>query len=226
MRSRVAAIEGRRPAKFSMAKRNARSLMHEEKMDNLKNYGDNNTVVFPPNSRKPVELRISGAGNTIIVEPGAHLPLVDFSIRGNNNIVTIGSKSVIKGKIYIKGSGCKFVVGEGTQVVGARFTLGMGCDIEIGSRCLFSRNIEIRNTDEHPIFDRTTGDLINCDRSVFIGDNVWVGEGVRVAKGSYIPNGSIIGMSSVVVGKLSEAYSAYAGNPARLLRSNVSWSFT
>ena len=50
-----------------------------------------------------------------------------------------------------------------------------------------------------------------------IGDDVWVGYGTIILSGVTINNGSIIAAGSIVT-KDVEAYSIYAGNPAKKLR--------
>ncbi|MCO1456928.1 hypothetical protein L0Z10_14020 [Burkholderia multivorans] len=52
---------------------------------------------------------------------------------------------------------------------------------------------------------------------------MWIGSDVRVLKGVAIGAGSVIGTGSVVTRDVPERVVA-AGNPARIVRRDVSWS--
>lgn len=188
--------------------------------------GLRNAISIPEMARKAKSISVIGHDNQIIVEEGAELPSLRLSIRGNGNKISVGRGCVIKGGIFIKGHNCSIIIGEGTTVVGFRITVAESTSLVIGRDCMFSRNIEIRTTDEHPIYDLASSELINPGRDVSIGDHVWIGEGVRVVKGCSIPSGCVIGTLSVATGKLPAANSAYAGSPARLLREGIVWART
>lgn len=50
-----------------------------------------------------------------------------------------------------------------------------------------------------------------------------MGEKASVLKNSVIPDHCIVGDNAVVSGELKESYAAYAGNPARLVKTGINW---
>lgn len=89
---------------------------------------------------------------------------------------------------------------------------------------MFSRDIIIRTGESpHLIFDRNTGEYLDISGNVLIGDHVWVGERAYLTKHACIPNECIVAASSVVTKKFLEEGSVIAGNPAKIVKSNVKW---
>lgn len=186
--------------------------------------GINNSISFSGKGRPPKSVKVLGNDNSVSIANSAELAGATLSIRGNRNTVNIANGCVIKGAIYIKGSDCVVSIGAKTTIVGFRATVAESTSLHIGEDCMFSRNIEIRTTDEHPIFDRSTRQVINPGKSVRIGDHVWIGQGVQVTKGGVIPNGCVIGTGSIVTGALATENCVYAGVPAVLRRDNIYWA--
>jgi acetyltransferase-like isoleucine patch superfamily enzyme len=86
------------------------------------------------------------------------------------------------------------------------------------------REFFVRSTDEHPIFDQGTRELMNPKRGVVIGDKVWLGRTVTVNKGANIPSVCFIGTCSIVSVPLPTANAICAVTPARMLRENILWA--
>lgn len=106
-----------------------------------------------------------------------------------------------------------------------------GKRIVVGKDCMFSHNVNIWSGDGHAIFDVKTGKPINCNGDkysngkdcVIIGDHVWVAYGAFLLHGTNVGNGSIIGAQSVVKGVFANNCST-AGNPAKVIKTDVAWS--
>ena len=96
-----------------------------------------------------------------------------------------------------------------------------GGKIEIGDGSLLSDEINIWETDSHPIYDETSK-LINPSSSIFIGKNVWIGKQVNILKGVNIGDGAIIGMRSTVTHNINP-YTLNVGSPSREIKRNVHW---
>ena len=106
--------------------------------------------------------------------------------------------------------------------------------VEIGSYCIFGRDVYISDSNEHPIDpnvrrEQTHRFLMNGtlpDRSaaasapVRIGDGVWVGERAIILKGVTVGRDSVIAAGSVVTRDVP-ARSVVAGNPARIVKDLV-----
>ena len=113
-----------------------------------------------------------GAGTTLVVTENAILEIIGDEI----DIVVLMPNSGITGK---------------TTILCNKY-------IFIGSQSIIAWNVNIIDSDFHPI-NGVTG----C-RDVYIGNNVWIGNSVNILKGAYIPDGSIIGAGSIVRSKLTK----------------------
>ena len=90
--------------------------------------------------------------------------------------------------------------------------------IIIGHDVAIARDVVIRDYDAHelnyPDFE--------ISKPIIIGDNVWIGNRAVILKGVTIGNGAVVGAGSIVT-KNVPPNTVVAGNPARIIRSNVTW---
>ena len=93
----------------------------------------------------------------------------------------------------------------------------------IGDDCMLSHDVTLQPSDQHDILDTETGEIINRRRSVVLGKHVWVGKGGYIGAGVTVGENSIIGAKSVVVSDVPPN-TVVAGNPARVIRSGITWS--
>lgn len=96
-------------------------------------------------------------------------------------------------------------------------TIMVSKSITIGKDVIIAWGVYITDSDWHCIDNR------NAVSPVAIGDNVWISHDVSVLKGARIGQGSIIGAKSLVTGDIP-GHCLAAGTPARVVRTNVSWS--
>jgi acetyltransferase-like isoleucine patch superfamily enzyme len=142
-------------------------------------------------------------------------------------------------------------VGKGTHILGELFTFAHAGSIQIGSFCylgensriwsseginignyvLISHNVNIHDTNGHPINAEermehaikifTNGhpkENINILASpIIIGDRVWIGFNSIILKGVTIGEGAIVGAGSVVT-KDVPPWTIVGGNPAKIIR--------
>ena len=94
--------------------------------------------------------------------------------------------------------------------------------VKIGSDCMLSDNIQIYCSDGHSILDQK-GQLINQGKQIDIGNHVWIGMDVKIGKNVKIPNHCIIGWNSVVTKEFNQDHCIIAGNPAKVVKENISW---
>ena len=167
-----------------------------------------------------------------------------FDIKGNEHDLQIAPTAEVRGLIKIRDNAgpCTVHIGEGvtgkwnlTVSGGARVIIGAGStaetalvvaqagDVVIGEDCMFSFGIEIRTTDTHAIYDIDSGERINPDKPISIGDHVWLGKQAIVLKGATIGAGSVVGARGVVSGTIAPL-SVCVGVPARVVRGNVTWT--
>lgn len=172
------------------------------------------------------EFVIDGENNHIELNESSHcIYNLSLKIFGDNNVVKIGENAIIYGlRIIIRGNGCNISIGRNFSVNQNCVIVCMGENnyIKIGDDCMLSSDIDIWNTDSHRILN-TTGNIINPCLPINIGNHVWIGKRSCILKGVTLGDNSIIGFASVVT-KDVEANSIYAGNPARKIKNEVSWS--
>ena len=101
--------------------------------------------------------------------------------------------------------------------IGNRTEIHVGDLIEIGNNTLISWDCCIMDRDYH----KFNSDVEQI-RPVKIGNNVWIGCNVIIMKGVTIGDGAVIAAGSVVT-KDVPAGTLYGGNPAKLIRENITW---
>jgi acetyltransferase-like isoleucine patch superfamily enzyme/coenzyme F420-reducing hydrogenase beta subunit len=117
--------------------------------------------------------------------------------------------------IWIKRSGTLELEG-GFMHEGVHITCGDY--IKIGKNCHIAKDVIIRDLDGHYIEEPK----YRTSKPVYIGDNVWLGYRSMVLKGVTIGEGSIIAAGGVVT-KDIPPHCIAAGNPAKIIRTNIKW---
>ncbi|MCD5351083.1 acyltransferase [Kineosporia mesophila] len=170
-----------------------------------------------------LQLEVQGENHDIQISPEARLAGSKIKVRDNGGPCSVHIGAGVTGKWSLSVSGgSKIVIGEKSTCESAMI-VAHGADIVIGEDCMFSFSVEIRATDTHAIYDIDSGDRINPDKPISIGDHVWLGKQVMILKGANVGAGSIIGARAVVSGTVPPL-SVAAGVPARIVRQNVVWT--
>lgn len=174
---------------------------------------------------------------------------VRIRIIGNGNRVMIGPRFNVRGyaEIDVTGEGNEVVIGNDVEVVdflllqilkdccGGRVHIGPRCSFwrteirnydkgsvtDVGEGCIFSFATELRNTDEHAIFEN--GNVRNRGVRLALGRHCWIGYGASILKNSVVADGSIVGARAVVSGRFEKDRTILAGIPARVIREDVDW---
>ena len=121
------------------------------------------------------------------------------------------------GYIEARNLGSEVIIGASTYINNSFVIIADKTTIEIGNNCLIGPNFFVCDSDFHglELDARASGKYICLSVKIF--DNVFIGEGVKILKGVTVGEGSVIGSGSIVV-KDVDAFSVYAGNPARKIR--------
>ena len=199
--------------------------------------GKNNKVVIcSTEGLGKLDIEIIGDNNAIFIEKIITKGKIIISNCCSNGKISVGQLSVIKElKIcngyhehYAKITGGKISIGNNVFIEDA-FIFNPHSDayIDIGNSCMLSDEISIRNTDGHPIYDVETKECLNkvqYGKGIDIGEHVWIGSGVTLLKNTKIPENSIIGTQAVVTKQFSEPNVVIAGNPAKVVKHNITWT--
>jgi acetyltransferase-like isoleucine patch superfamily enzyme len=192
----------------------------------IKDNGTNNRFDIHPTAviEPGVDILFFGNDNILTIGEGAWLrnPFTVVFL-GSSGKIEIGNRCNLRGGVHARQLGSAISIGEKTSFVGVHVYSLEGKSISIGEDCMFSGGIQIRNSDEHPIFSTETDERINPAEDVSIGNRVWIGEGSTIGKGVRIPDGCIISTKAVVSRSLEHANSIYAGTPVKVIRRAVRW---
>lgn len=149
-------------------------------------------------------IHINGDNNNFILESSIHtINNVNFSmtIYGINRLIHVKKNfSICSGYILIEENNTKIVIGED---------------------CMFSHDIFIRNSDGHTILQNN--EVINKANDLIIGNHLWFGAHTKILKNVKLANNIIVGMASIVTKSFLQENIAIAGNPAKIIKENVSW---
>lgn len=189
--------------------------------------GSNNRILGLDRCRMGgCRISISGNDNTVEIGDMSSLYGVSVSIGGSGNHIILGERCYLTGCAFcIEDDGNTITVGEHTYIYGGTELSAIeGTRLEIGKDCLFSADITVRTGDSHAILTRE-GERINPSADVSIADHVWIGKDAKVLKNARIPADSVVGTGAVVTaGTHGEAGSIFAGNPARPVKTGITWS--
>lgn len=175
-------------------------------------------------------IHFSFKGKNSVVE--IHEPVAKFDrcriVCGDNCFVSINSSPYRIKKLKVLANGDNSSI-----KIGKNFSLKNSCEIitrpeknlslTIGDDCQFGSQIIIRLTDGHKVIDINNRTVLNKGKDVVIGNHCWITSYVKILKGSIIAPNSVIGMASIVAGKCDTPNSVYAGNPAKLKKTNITW---
>ncbi len=199
-----------------------------------------------PGNSNGVYRAIRGTGN-ILAADKARLSGVELDIVGDNNQISIGSGSqLINVRIRMRGSGHKIIFGENCRVtrgamlwfeddngllqVGANTTMvevhiaitEPGSVVTIGENCMLANDIDIRTGDSHSVVDEHSGERLNFAANVSFDRHVWIAPHTIILKGVTIGENSIVASGSVVTKPFGSGV-IIGGNPARIIKTGVSW---
>jgi len=186
--------------------------------------GENNQII-DNGLRSNVHIRIIGNNNYIEIGRQAKLSNLNIELMGDNHRLIIEDNCTYKhGGIAIHDSNGELFIGRDTSIEGATFSISEpSSKITLGTGCMLSDGIRIRNSDFHSIIDQNSNTRINYAKNISIEEHVWISQNATILKGVTIGKSSIVGAGAIVT-KDVEANSIVAGNPARTIKKNITWT--
>lgn len=167
-----------------------------------------------------------GNNNTVRIHKETRFISSLFHIGNDNVNIEIGKSACLCINVRCCfGDGQTFKIGDGTQIGQATFFLDERSGCLIGNDCMFSNGVTVWGADGHGIIDCAGGGYVNAvNAPVVIGNHVWIGFQSTILKESKISDNSVLGACSVLAKKFEEQNVAIAGNPAKIVRTNINWS--
>ncbi|MEW6088693.1 MAG: DapH/DapD/GlmU-related protein [bacterium] len=187
--------------------------------------GTNNSILKDGVKLNNVKFNITGNNNKIIIGPGCYLNNVRFYIKGSGHNIDISENCWFKRRASIdfEDENCTLFIGKNSVLEEANIAVvEPGMKVIIGEDCMFGQHIYIRTTDSHSIISQESGKRINFAKNIEIEDHVWICDHCIILKGVHIGKNSIIGAGSVVTKSCGPGV-ILAGNPAKVVKTGVSW---
>lgn len=152
-----------------------------------------------------------------------------YDYRRARSVWQVAGDVIFDGPVRL-GHGFKLsVVGQVT--FGAGFVAPAECRIVCRDRITFGRGIAvsweamIMDTDFHFLSADEAGDYPPRDAPIVVGDHVWICARALILKGVTLADGVVVAAGAIVPNSVDEPHALVGGNPARVLRKGVRWSY-
>ena len=166
----------------------------------------------------PIDININGSNNSVIINGSNKNISYRINVSNNTNI-SIGNNVLTNMNPNLEISAddnSTISIGDNTTFVNkCRIYAGAGSKISIGRNCMFSTDILVAC---NPVIAGIT----SCDNSILVNDYVWIGWGASLQQGCNINKGCIVAAQTVVENEVP-SNSLVAGDPSKIIRSNVTW---
>lgn len=150
---------------------------------------------------------------------------IGFSHPKDRTYLNIRGELIIQDTFSI-GRGCRVDIGPnakcdwGSGFINPFTRIIIMHGLKLGSNVSISWNCEFLDDDFHSISYEGKSQKEN---RIEIGDHVWIGSGVTILKGVRIGNNNVIASNTVVTKSFLGKNLLIGGNPARVIRTDVSW---
>ena len=206
-----------------------------------KTQGKNNQIFVTYNGKKKrlkrkldgLNVSMHGINNYLEIELPISFKNTNIELAGENAVCII-KKTPIKvnqASIYVRSWGRCFI-DEGIWLNQPNFNVIINNNerfkphkLVIGKRAQFGRELTIRTSDGHSIYNVGEKLPYNEPEDIIIGDDVWIAQRVTLIKGAQIPSNCVVGACSLVNIKFKEEGCIIAGNPAKVIKRNIRWEF-
>jgi len=146
--------------------------------------------------------------------------------KSDKTVLNVHGELRVTGKFTLF-KGCRVFVDKGGALLFKsgfiNFNTNIFCrnSIIIGDDAVISWGCQILDDDFHSV--SYSGKISSRLSGIYIGNHVWIGCNSVILKGTHIADGCVIAAGSLVRGRFETPNSLIAGNPAVVIRENVSW---
>lgn len=153
--------------------------------------------------------KFNRSGKLLRIEKGVR-------VMKNNGTVTVGDRVLLHRYVKLSSYGGKIEIGNNSYI-GDRTEIHSGKMVKIGNGVNIAWDCNILDRDYHAFENE-------CEviKSVVINDHVWIGARCIILKGVTIGEGAVVAAGSVVTRDVP-ARCLVAGNPAKVVKENVTW---
>lgn len=144
----------------------------------------------------------------------------EFRLSKNSELIIENNFSMYQGSGIYLAENARMVL-KGNSYINTGSQIECYNNIEIGENTIISDNVRIQDSDIHQVFNEEAG-WKNTSSPIIIGNKVWIGLNAVILKGVVIGDGAIVGAGSVVT-KSVPAGAIVAGNPAKVIKQNITW---
>ena len=173
---------------------------------NVKSIFANSIMVIRGILNKP---KFNKSGKLLRMEKGVR-------VMKNKGTIELGNRVLLHRYVKLSAYGGKIEIGNNTYI-GDRTEIHSGKSVKIGNNVNIAWDCNILDRDYHAF--ESDSEVV---KSVVISDNVWIGARSIVLKGVTIGCGSVVAAGSVVTHDVPERC-LVAGNPAKVIKENISW---
>ena len=158
------------------------------------------------------------------LNPPAHTNTI-FRIQQGAKLIVSENTLICKGSYISIWPNKDLDIGKSVYI-GPNVTINTKCGMRIGDNTMIAHGSTIWDYDGHPIYNENLegpSDSYGGESSpIVIEQDVWIGYEVSILKGVHIGQGAIVGAKSCVTNDVPP-YSIVAGNPAKIIKRNVTW---
>mgnify|MGYP004505520969 CR=1 FL=1 len=182
--------------------------------------GKNNKIFVTYNGKKKplkrklkgLNVSIHGVNNYLEIELPIAFKDTNIELAGENAVCIIKKTftEVNRASIYVGPWGRCFI-DEGICINNSGFNVVVNNNekykphkLSIGKRALIGRNVAIRTSDGHALYNLDEDLPYNEPQDVIIGDDVWLAQNVTILKGSILPSNAAVGACSLVNKKFEQ----------------------
>jgi acetyltransferase-like isoleucine patch superfamily enzyme len=185
--------------------------------------GTNHRLIWNDARLHRCQVHISGENNRLEIGEGAMLWDAKVQLTGSNLCCHIGARTRLRGGTFIvTDENSRLEIGATTTMTGPVIVAQGGGRIILGKDCMVAYGSDIRCSDGHSVIDTASGKNLNPAADVIIGNHVWIGIQSQILKGLTIADHAIVAARSVVTRSVPGG-TIVAGNPARSIRTGVTW---